>query len=162
MVFWSAGFSFLFGDILTPSARLVVSFKIARALEKLKRMKEAVDQYYTQVVLAYRDGRQAKVRYDELMEPVIQLHEAYKQRRVQLDDQAKDQKKQANSTVTVIELWHHALNEPEESKPSRKDSIEITQIITNIPGWIQCQNLISTKWGRQKGFRKDNYAALWR
>ena len=55
----------LFGDILTPSARLVVSFKIARALEKLKRMKEAVDQYYTQVVLAYRDGRRAKVRYDD-------------------------------------------------------------------------------------------------
>ena len=55
----------LFGDILSPSARLVVSFKIARALEKLKRTKEAVDQYYTQVVLAYRDGRRNQVRYDE-------------------------------------------------------------------------------------------------
>lgn len=55
----------LFGDVLSPSARLVVSFKIAKALEKLKRMKEAVDQYYTQVVLAYRDGRMRKVRYDD-------------------------------------------------------------------------------------------------
>ena len=55
----------LFGDVLSPSARLVVSFKIARALEKLKRTKEALDQYYSQVVLAYRDGRREKTRYDD-------------------------------------------------------------------------------------------------
>ena len=55
----------LFGDVLSPSERLVVSFKIARALEKLKRAKEARDQYYSQVVLAYRDGRRERVRYDD-------------------------------------------------------------------------------------------------
>ena len=55
----------LFGGILSPSEKLVVSFKIARSLEKLKRMNEAIDQYYTQVVLAYRDGRLARTRFDD-------------------------------------------------------------------------------------------------
>ena len=55
----------LFGGILSPSERLVVSFKIARSLEKLKRMNEAIDQYYSQVVLAYRDGRLARARFDD-------------------------------------------------------------------------------------------------
>ena len=55
----------LFGGDLSPSERLVVSFKIARALEKLKRPDEALDQYYTQVVLAYRRARLEKTRLDE-------------------------------------------------------------------------------------------------
>ena len=57
--------SILFGGDLSPSARLVVSFKIARALEKLKRPDEALDQYYTQVVLAYRRARQERTRLDD-------------------------------------------------------------------------------------------------
>ena len=55
----------LFGDILSQSSRIVVSFKIARVLEKMKRMDEAVDQYYTQVVLAYLGGRTSKSRFDD-------------------------------------------------------------------------------------------------
>lgn len=74
----------------------------------------------------------------------------------------EDRKKANNSTVTVIELWHNALGEPSEAKPARKDSIEITQIIASIPGWIQGAGKVSTPWGRQKYFRKDNFAALWR
>ena len=74
----------------------------------------------------------------------------------------EDTKKMNGATVCIIELWHRALNEPEESKPTRKDSIEISQIISSIPGWIQGPNKISTPWGRQKYFRKDNFAALWR
>ena len=74
-----------------------------------------------------------------------------------IEQYLEDNKKKTGDTVSVIELWHYALNEPDESKPTRKDSIEITQIITNIPGWIQCPNPATTKWGRQKVFRKDNY-----
>lgn len=55
----------LFGSSLSPSAKLVVSFKIGRALEKLKRVDEAMDQYYTQVVLAYRRERLGHVRLDD-------------------------------------------------------------------------------------------------
>ena len=53
------------GGALSASGEVVVSFKIARTLEKLKRMDEAVDQYYAQVVLAYRDARQRRIRFDD-------------------------------------------------------------------------------------------------
>jgi len=45
------------GNALSAEEKLLVSFKIARTLEKLRRTDEAIDQYYTQVVLAYRTGR---------------------------------------------------------------------------------------------------------
>lgn len=54
-----------FGGSLTPSVQLTVSFKIARTLEKLKRIDEAIGQYYAQVVLAYRDGREQGVYFEE-------------------------------------------------------------------------------------------------
>lgn len=53
------------GEELTPDMKLSVSFKIGRVLEKLKRPDEAIDQYYSQVVLAYRDGRQNGVPYGD-------------------------------------------------------------------------------------------------
>lgn len=54
-----------FGGSLSDSKRLVLAFKMARTLEKLRRMDEAIDQYYSQVVLAYREGRAKGVRYDD-------------------------------------------------------------------------------------------------
>ena len=53
------------GEDLSPSLKLVISFKIARTLEKLRRVDEATDQYYTQVILAYREGRAKGQRYDD-------------------------------------------------------------------------------------------------
>ena len=55
----------LFGGDLSPSEKIVVSFKVARALEKLRRVDEALDQYYVQVVLAYRRERKANTRLDD-------------------------------------------------------------------------------------------------
>ena len=55
-----------FGGGLDQSAQIVLAFKIARTLEKLKRLPEAMDQYYSQVVLAYRSQRlQGAVMDDE-------------------------------------------------------------------------------------------------
>ena len=51
----------------------------------------------------------AKVRYDELMGPVAELHAAYKRRRVYLDDQAKDQKKQAIEALYAAIAPQYAL-----------------------------------------------------
>ena len=47
-----------------PSTRLVVSFKLARTLEKMHNYNEASDQYYTNVVMAYVDGVRAGVLFD--------------------------------------------------------------------------------------------------
>lgn len=52
------------GDI-DGSERLTLSFKIARTLEKLRRFDEAEDQYYTQVITAYRTGRLRGERFDD-------------------------------------------------------------------------------------------------
>lgn len=46
-----------FGGLLDSSGMITVSFRIGRTLEKLKRYDEAVEEYYSHVVLAYRDGR---------------------------------------------------------------------------------------------------------
>jgi tetratricopeptide (TPR) repeat protein len=54
-----------FGGSLSPSENIVVSFKIARSLERLKRVDEAIDTYYTRVVLAYREGRGRDEYYDD-------------------------------------------------------------------------------------------------
>lgn len=44
------------GSALTPDRRIEVAFKIGRALEKMRCTKEAMDQYYRNVVLAYSEG----------------------------------------------------------------------------------------------------------
>lgn len=54
-----------FGGLLDASAMIGVSFRIGRTLEKLKRYDEAVEQYYTHVVLAYRDGRSTGIVFDD-------------------------------------------------------------------------------------------------
>ena len=48
-----------------PDDRISVAFKIGRTLEKLRRREEAVDQYYTRVVLAYREGRLKGERFGD-------------------------------------------------------------------------------------------------
>jgi len=53
------------GEKLSPGDELSLSFKVAKTLEKLRRLDEAIDVYYTQIVLAYRTGRLAGVRYDD-------------------------------------------------------------------------------------------------
>jgi len=54
------------GESLPAGQELMVSFKMARTLDKLKRREEAVDMYYSKVLLAYRAGRLAGIAYDDL------------------------------------------------------------------------------------------------
>ena len=58
------------------------------------------------------------------------------------------------STVSIVELWHRALNEPDESKPDRKDSIEIGQIMLQFEDWEKAEKAVRTYWGPQKVFVK--------
>jgi len=53
------------GESLSDGVKLVLSFKIARTLEKLGRVDEALDQYYGEVVCAYRTARERGERLDE-------------------------------------------------------------------------------------------------
>ena len=49
---------------MPPSMRLVVSFKLARTLEKMHSYRDAYDQYYTNVVMAYVNGVRRRVLFD--------------------------------------------------------------------------------------------------
>ena len=130
-----------------------------------QEVKEYIRQCWAEAVKLYKEGNLQAFARKEVLEQIRAAQEAAMEddwRIGAIEQYLEDQKKASNSTVSVIELWHNALQEPEESKPTRKDSIEITQIISNIPGWVQCPTPIRTKWGSQKAFRKDNFAALWR
>ncbi len=48
------------GDLM-----ISVAFKIGRTLEKLKRYDEAIDQYYSQVILAYRNGVERGEKFND-------------------------------------------------------------------------------------------------
>ena len=66
-----------------------------------------------------------------------------------------DVKREEGSAVCVIELWHRALNQPEESKPGRADSIEIAKIMNEMPGWERSEKAVRfTPWGVQKAYRR--------
>ena len=130
-----------------------------------KEVREYIKQAWAEAVHLYKAGELQAFAKKEVLEQIRAAQESAMEDdwRIGAIEQYLEDTKSANSaTVSVIELWHNALNEPDESKPTRKDSIELTQIISNIPGWVQCPNPVRTKWGRQKAFRKDNFYAIWR
>ena len=53
------------GEQLSPSVKIRLSYKLAKTLERLKRTDAAIDEYYSRVVLAFRDGRADGIRYDD-------------------------------------------------------------------------------------------------
>ncbi len=53
------------GERLSHDEKLSISFKIGGTLEKMGRTDEAIDQYYSEVVCAYRDGRKGGTVYSE-------------------------------------------------------------------------------------------------
>ena len=128
-------------------------------------VKEYILQAWAEAVYLYKEGKLQPFARKEVLEQIRAAQEAAMEddwRAGAIAQYLDDQKRNAGATVCIIELWHNALCEPEENKPTRKDSIEIGQIVSSIPGWVQGNGKISTKWGRQKFFRKDNFAAIWR
>ena len=127
-------------------------------------IKGYIKQAWAEAVHLYKKGELQQYARKEVLEQIRAAQEAAMEddwRIGAIEQYLEDSKKNPGATVSVIELWHSALNEPDESKPTRKDSIELTQIICNMPGWVQLANPVRTKWGRQKAFRKDNFAAIW-
>ena len=130
-----------------------------------KAVREYIRQCWAEAVQLYKEDKLQPFAKAEVLEQIRAAQEAAMEddwRIGAIEQYLNDNKKQQGATVSVIELWHRALGEVEESKPTRKDSIEITQIISNIPGWIQCPKPIMTNWGKQRAFRKDDYASIWR
>ena len=128
-------------------------------------IREYIRQCWAEAVHLYKEDKRQPFAKAEVLEQIRAAQEAAMEddwRIGAIEQYLNDSKPQQGATVSVIELWHRALGEPEESKPTRKDSIEITQIISNVPGWIQCPKPIMTAWGKQRAFRKDDFASIWR
>jgi len=129
-------------------------------------VREYIKQAWAEAVHLYKEGNLQPFAKKEVLEQIRAAQEAAMEddwRIGAIEQYLEDTKKKPNSTVTVIELWHNALNEPAESKPARADSIAITQIIQSIPGWVKCENKVNTQWGRQKAFKKANpFFPSWR
>lgn len=137
-----------------------------KLLDNEEAVRGYIRQAWAEAVQLYKAGKMQPFARKEVLEQIRAAQEAAMEddwRVGAIEQYLEDTKKLPNSTVSVIELWHRALNESEESKPTRSDSIAITQIILNIPGWVKCQNMINTIWGRQKGFKKTNpFFPSWR
>ena len=101
----------LFGGILSPSERIVMSFKIARSLEKLKRMNEAVEQYYNQVVLAYTVGREKNVRFND------DARAAFSRAAFRLADEAESG---GNDSAAIKVLSHVANSDVQTAEEARR------------------------------------------
>ena len=130
-----------------------------KLLDAEAQIREYIRQAWAEAVQLYKEGKLPPFARKEVLDQIRAAQEAAMEddwRIGAIEQYLEDQKRAPNSTVSVIELWHRALMEPEDSKPTRKDSIEITQIITNVPGWVSGANKITTPWGRQKYFRKSN------
>ena len=101
----------LFGGILAPSERIVVSFKIARSLEKLKRMNEAIEQYYNQVVLAYTRGREKNVKFND------DARAAFSRAAFRLADEFESG---GNDTAAIKALNHVANSDVQTAEEARR------------------------------------------
>ena len=130
------------------------------------QIREYIRQAWAEAIHLYREGKLQPFAKKEVLDQIRAAQEAAMEddwRIGAIEQYLEDTKKAPNSTVSVIELWHKALKEPDESKPMRSDSIAITQILEGMPEWQKCSTKISTPWGRQKCFRKVNpYFAAWR
>lgn len=130
-----------------------------KLLENEKEVREYIRQAWAEAVQLYRDGKLQPFAKKEVLEQIRAAQEAAMEddwRTGQIEQYLEDTKRAPNSTVSVIEIWHNALGNSEEVKPSRSDSIAITQIIMNIPGWVRCDKTARTHWGLQKIFKKVN------
>ena len=137
-----------------------------KLLEHETEVRDYIGQAWAEAVCRFREGDLQPFAKKEVLEQIRAAQEAAMEddwRIGAIEQYLEDRKKAPNSTVSVIELWHNALGEPAESKPARSDSIAITQIIMNVPGWVKMDGKISTTWGRQKGFKKTNpFFPSWR
>jgi len=137
-----------------------------KLLDHEEEVREYIKQAWAEAVHLFKENKLQPFARKEVLEQIRAAQEAAMEddwRIGQIEQYLTDMKKRPNDTVTVIELWHRALNNPDEVKPTRKDSIEITQIITNIPGWIKSDTPVRTQWGMQKAFKKyDPFFPAWR
>ena len=121
-------------------------------------IREYITQCWAEAVDMFRKGKLLPYASPEFRDEILAAQEAAMEddwRIGAIEKYLEREKFDPGSTVSVIELWHRALNEPEDSKPQRKDSIEISQLMMMMEGWEKSDKTsVRTQWGPQKVFVK--------
>ena len=127
-------------------------------LRRETEIREYIRQCWAEAVALYKAGKLQPFASFDLIDIFRQQQEGAMEddwRIGAIEQYLMINKPRIGDTVSVIELWHRALNEPEESKPQRKDSIEITQIMLQMANWERAQRpMRSPIWGLQRVFVK--------
>lgn len=63
------------------------------------------------------------------------------------------ERKSVGDFVYVLDLWFNALKMDMDTRPTRKESMEINQIVQRIPGWVSTNRSVS-EFGHQRGYVK--------
>lgn len=130
-------------------------------------LKEYIRQCWAEARTLYKQGKLPPFANRELLGAIREAQQDAEEddwRVGAIQQYLEDAKKAPNAQVCVIELWHNALGEPEDSKPGRSDSIEIGKIMSEMPGWERTGKVARVgSWGLQKVFRKtrSDYFPFW-
>ena len=114
-----------------------------------------IEQCWAEAVAMYRKDELLPYASAELRDDILKAQEAAMEddwRIGAIEKYLEREKFNPGDTVSIVELWHRALNEPEDSKPDRKDSIEIGQIMLQFEDWEKAEKAVRTYWGPQKVF----------
>ena len=103
---------------------------------------EAVHKYKAGLLPAYPDPK-LKAEIMEQQESAMEDDWRVGMIRDYLDRKVPGEK------VCVIELWFKALKMDDNQRPTRKDSIEIGQIIASVPGWVRDKKVSRCAYGVQ-------------
>lgn len=123
-------------------------------LRREGEVREYIRQCWAEAVSRYKSGNMAPFAAPGLFEMYMEAQEGAMEddwRVGAIQKYLETEKKAVGETVSVIELWHRALNESMESKPQRKDSIEIGYIMRQNKKWARKDIPERTReWGLQK------------
>lgn len=124
-------------------------------------IREYIKQAWAEAVFLYKGNKLLPYARRELRKDILLAQENAMEDdwRVGAIQEYLERKNYANANVSVIELWNRALHMDDRAKPTRKDSIEIAQIVLSIPGWMRSDKPVyTTEWGKQKVFIKPEQA----
>ena len=86
----------LFQEGLTPALTLQLHYKVGRCLEKLKRIDEAIDEYYSEVMIRYQDER-ARGGWQDDMSTSLYVRAAFNAAELY------EQKSQAEQAIRILQ-----------------------------------------------------------
>ncbi len=120
-----------------------------------KELKDEIRQCWAEAVHMYKAGELKPFADQSLIGDIRQAQEGSMEDDWRVGMIAEYlEKKAIGEKVSVIEVWYDALNMDDKSRPDRKDSIEISQIIAAMPGWVRQKNASRCKYGMQKQYVK--------